>query len=236
MCCCGPRCVAVGMRSGRSVRSHTIQRIPRNLHGPDAGRRSCRTPAAPMTEAGVDFPCCSSGRVTSSPNPRRTPMADFAALVFAVLSILVFIGSAIWFWVQAPDTVASHFDASGQPDDWSSKANTLGLLVPIGVGIPALFSIRWIWEKLPSSIVNIPFKDYWLNSGERASLYDCLMQFMRFTGGALALLLTSVLVMIMREGRGATMPTGMTFLPTGVFLIITAAALINLVRRLRPPR
>ena len=163
-------------------------------------------------------------------------MADFAALVFAVLSILVFIGSAIWFWVQAPDTVASHFDASGQPDDWSSKANTLGLLVPIGVGIPALFSIRWIWEKLPSSIVNIPFKDYWLNSGERAYLYDCLMQFMRFTGGALALLLTSVLVMIMREGRGATMPTGMTFLPTGVFLIIAAAALINLVLRLRPPR
>lgn len=160
-------------------------------------------------------------------------MADFAALVFAVLSILVFIGSAIWFWVQAPETVASHFDASGQPDDWSSKASTLGWLVPIGVGIPVLFSIRWIWEKLPASIVNIPFKDYWLNNGERAYLYDCLMQFMRFTGGALALLLTSVLVMVMREGREAT---GMTFLPTGVFLIITAAALINLVRRLRPPR
>src|SRR5699024_2164074 len=72
----------------------------------------------------------------------------------------------------------------------------------------------------------------WLNNGERAYLYDCLMQFMRFTGGALALLLTPVLVMVMREGRGAT---GVTFLPTGVFLISTAAALINLVRRLRPP-
>ena len=62
------------------------------------------------------------------------------------------------------------------------------------------------------------------------------MEFMRIIGGTTALLLTSALVMIMREGRGATMPTGMTFLPTGVFLIITAAALINLVRRLRPPR
>ncbi|TGD10705.1 DUF1648 domain-containing protein [Brevibacterium sp. S111] len=163
-------------------------------------------------------------------------MGEFAALVFAVVSVLVFIGFAVWFWVQAPDTVASHFDSSGQPDDWSSKAGTLGWLVPIGVGLPLLFSSRWIWEKLPSSIINIPFKDYWLNSGEHTYLYDCLMQFMRITGGALALLLTSVLVMIMREGRGATMPTGMTFIPTGVFLIITAAALINLVRRLSPPR
>lgn len=156
--------------------------------------------------------------------------------MFVALSILVFIGTAVWFWIQSPDTVASHFDSSGQPDDWSSKAGTLGWLVPIGVGIPVLFSIRWIWEKLPISLINIPFKDYWLERGERTYLFDCVMEFMRIIGGTAALLLTSALVMIMREGRGATMPTGMTFLPTGVFLIITAAALINLVRRLRPPR
>ncbi|WP_209371541.1 DUF1648 domain-containing protein [Brevibacterium renqingii] len=174
--------------------------------------------------------------MTSSAPQRQNPFGAFAALVFAAVSILVFIGTAVWFWIQAPDTVASHFDSSGQPDDWSSKAGTLGWLVPIGVGLPLLFSIRWIWEKLPSSIVNIPFKEYWLAHGERTYLYDCLMEFMRILGGAMALLLTTVLVMIMREGRGATMPTGMTFLPTGVFLIITAAALINLVRRLRPPR
>ena len=156
--------------------------------------------------------------------------------MFVALSILVFISTAVWFWIQSPDTVASHFDSSGQPDDWSSKAGTLGWLVPIGVGIPVLFSIRWIWEKLPISLINIPFKDYWLERGERTYLFDCVMEFMHIIGGTTALLLTSALVMIMREGRGATMPTGMTFLPTGVFLIITAAALINLVRRLRPPR
>ena len=174
--------------------------------------------------------------MTSSEPIRQSPFAAFAALVFAALSILIFIGTAVWFWIQAPDTVASHFDSSGQPDDWSSKAGTLGWLVPIGVGIPVLLSIRWIWEKLPISLINIPFKDYWLERGERAYLFDCVMEFMRIIGGTTALLLTSVLVMIMREGRGATMPTGMTFLPTGVFLIITAASLINLVRRLRPPR
>lgn len=174
--------------------------------------------------------------MTSSQLLRQNPFAAFAALVFVALSILVFIGTAVWFWIQSPDTVASHFDSSGQPDDWSSKAGTLGWLVPIGVGIPVLFSIRWIWEKLPISLINIPFKDYWLERGERTYLFDCVMEFMRIIGGTTALLLTSALVMIMREGRGATMPTGMTFLPTVVFLIITAAALINLVRRLRPPR
>jgi hypothetical protein len=133
--------------------------------------------------------------------------------------------------------VASHFDSSGQPDDWSSKAGTLGWLVPIGVGLPLLFSIRWIWEKLPSQPSSTSrSRTIGSSSGEHTYLY-------RLPHGVhahhrrrlLALLLTSVLVMIMREGRGATMPTGMTFIPTGVFLIITAAALINLVRR-RPPR
>src|SRR5699024_9058934 len=124
-------------------------------------------------------------------------------------------------------------DASGQPDDWSLKASTLGWLVPIAVGIPGLFSIRQNWEKTPASIANIPFKDYCLNNGERTNIFDCLLRSLSFLVLASALWLTWVLVMVLREGRGAT---GMTFLPTGVFLIITAAALINLVRRLRPPR
>ena len=172
--------------------------------------------------------------MTSSSAPRQNPFEATAALVFAGLSILVFIGTSIWFWTQAPDTVANHFDASGQPDDWSSKAGTMVVLVPLGIGIPLIFSIRWIWEKLPTAIINIPNKDYWLERGEHTYLYDCLMQFMRVLGGSVALLFTTILVMILREGRGASMPTGMSFVPTAVFLVIAALALWRIVQQLKP--
>ena len=170
----------------------------------------------------------------SSSDPCRNPKADRVALAFAVLSILVFLGTALWFWIQAPDHVASHFDAAGQPDGWSSKTETLGVLVPIGIAITLAFTTRWIWEKLPTSIINIPNKHYWIEHGETSYLYDCLMQFMRIMGGSVALLFTTILVMILREGRGASMPTGMTFIPTAVFLLIAAAATWRFWRQLKP--
>lgn len=172
----------------------------------------------------------------SSAEPRRNPPGEFAALVFAVVAVLIFLACSIWFWLRAPDVVASHFDDAGQPDDWSSKGSLLALFVPLGVGIPALMSIRWIWEKLPTGLINIPSKEYWLERGEADYLYDCLIEFMRVVAGLVALLFTSVLVIIMREARTATMPEWMTFVPTAVFLVAVGLAVWRLLRRLRPPR
>lgn len=172
--------------------------------------------------------------MASSSAPRQNPLEATAALVFAALSILVFIGASIWFWTLAPDNVASHFDASGLPDEWSSKAGTMAVLMPIGIGIPLMFSIRWIWEKLPTAMINIPNKDHWLERGERTYLYNCLMQFLRIMGGSVALLFTTVIVMILREGRGASMPTSMTFVPTVVFLVISGLSLWRIYRQLKP--
>lgn len=172
----------------------------------------------------------------SSVQPSRNPPGETAALIFVIASILVFLAFTVWFWVQAPDTVASHLDSAGRPDGWSSKAGLLGIFVPLGAGVPLLLSIRWIWEKLPVSLVNIPSKDYWLERGERTYLYDCLMQFLRIVGGATALLFASILAAIMRDARSATVPEWMTIVPTVIFLVIVALAVWHLVRRLRPPR
>lgn len=158
----------------------------------------------------------------------------FAALFFAVLSILVFVGASIWFWFQAPDPVPSHFGADGQPDDWSSKGENLAILGPLGIGIPLAFSIRWIWEKLPTAVVNIPHKEYWLQRGQRDYFYDCLMEFLRITAGGLALLFTAVLVQMEQVGQGKSIPEGLTFLPTAAFLVIMGIALWNLLRQLKP--
>lgn len=151
-----------------------------------------------------------------------------------MLSILVLLSVAGWFWFQAPDQVPSHFGASGQPDDWSSKTESLAILVPLGVGISVLFSIRWIWEKLPIGLVNIPHKEYWLHHGQRDYLFDCLMEFMRITAGALALLFAMILVASLSVALGASLPDALMLLLPVAFIIVTGVAMWNLFRQLKP--
>lgn len=170
-----------------------------------------------------------------SSNPaHRNHRGTVVALAFAVVSILVLIAVAVWFWIAAPEPVPSHFDASGQPDDWSSKAGTLGILAPLGIGISMLLSIRWIWERVPAAFLNIPHRDYWLERGNRAYLFDCLMQFMRITAGCLALLFAWLLIQILLTGLGLGVPALTIWVPTVVFLIVVGLATWNLVRRLTP--
>ncbi|WP_331712207.1 MULTISPECIES: DUF1648 domain-containing protein [Brevibacterium] len=45
-------------------------------------------------------------------------------------SILVFISSATWLWIQAPDQVPGHFNARGQPDSWTSEGGGSGCASP----------------------------------------------------------------------------------------------------------
>lgn len=174
--------------------------------------------------------------MTSPAQPHRNPPGETVALIFAIVSILVFFGCSVWFWVQVPDNVATHFDSGGQPDDWTSTAGLLWIFVPLGVGLPALMSIRPLFEKLPISLINAPSKEYWLERGEKDFLFSCLMELMRTVAGLTALLFASILVIIMREARSATMPEWMTLVPTAVFLIAVGLALWRLCRRLTPPR
>lgn len=55
--------------------------------------------------------CCQSDNMPSPAQPHRNPPSERAALVFAIASILVFLGFSVWFWVQAPENVATHFDS-----------------------------------------------------------------------------------------------------------------------------
>lgn len=170
----------------------------------------------------------------SSSQPRRNSPGEVAALVFAVGSMLVFTGAAVWFWIVAPEPVPSHFDAAGRADDWSSRAGTLGILLPLGLGISTAFSIRWIWERVPAAFLNIPHRDYWLEAGNRDYLFDCLMEFMRITAGCMSLLFAWLLLHMMFTGLGMQLPGATMWVATLAFLVCVGLATWNLVRRLTP--
>lgn len=171
-----------------------------------------------------------------NPQPRRlSESTQRAAVTFAVVAILVFAVLTVWLWSTAPDTLPSHFGADGQPDDWSSKTSTFAILVPIGLVLPLAFTSRRLWEMLPLALVNIPNKQYWIDQGETTYLYDCLMVFMRITAGAMALLMCTIVVQIVRTADGTT-PGWLVWVPTIGFLIVMIAALVFIINKLTPPR
>lgn len=88
-------------------------------------------------------------------------------MVFVLLAIF----AAIYFWsnyAQLPDIVASHFDAGGAANGWQPKsifflffAGAVAIAAFLTFGVPAIFS------KMPTGMINLPDKEYWLGPERR---------------------------------------------------------------------
>lgn len=85
------------------------------------------------------------------------------ALAALGLSVCLLLGSVAISHAILPDRVASHFDASGTPNRWTSRSRYTLELGSLGIGLPALlvgvfYSVRFF----PPSLINLPQRDYWL--------------------------------------------------------------------------
>jgi uncharacterized membrane protein len=73
-----------------------------------------------------------------------------------------------WYWNQLPDRVATHFGIDGRPNDWMNKGSATALLCGIQVAMPLfLFGIGSLLQHIPSSMINIPHREYWLHPDRR---------------------------------------------------------------------
>ena len=71
-------------------------------------------------------------------------------------------GLGVNYHPKLPDTVASHFNGSGEADGFSSKLTHSITMVCLQAGMVLMFLILgFALKKLPTSMVNIPNKDYW---------------------------------------------------------------------------
>ncbi|MFA6292865.1 MAG: DUF1648 domain-containing protein, partial [Victivallales bacterium] len=83
------------------------------------------------------------------------------AMVFLV-SALVFLMSVLLFSQQLPAKVATHFNAAGGADGWMTKDGHVISVLLFGLGISAfLIGICYSIRFFPSSMLNVPNKDYW---------------------------------------------------------------------------
>ena len=69
---------------------------------------------------------------------------------------------------ELPERVATHFNGAGEPDGFMSRAGYAAMMMGLLVGMPAfLIGITKATRYLPTSLINMPNKDYWLHESRR---------------------------------------------------------------------
>lgn len=104
------------------------------------------------------------------------------------LFLLLAVCASIYFshyYPLLPKVVASHFDQHGTANGWQTKERFFEILAGMTVlsaflvfGIPATIDI------MPSQLINLPNRDYWLAPGQRAASMQFLSAFFAWFGCA----------------------------------------------------
>ena len=80
-----------------------------------------------------------------------------------ILLLVLGLGQFAWYYPLLPEQVAAHFGPDGQPDRWEDKGSFLATLAVIYSFVVVLL-LPWavLLRHLPTSLINLPNKPYWL--------------------------------------------------------------------------
>jgi hypothetical protein len=71
-----------------------------------------------------------------------------------------------------PAQAATHFDLRGKPDAWMDRVWNSVAYAGLGVGLPLMiYGIFSLTSLLPTSLINLPRRDYWLAPERRAATF-----------------------------------------------------------------
>jgi hypothetical protein len=94
---------------------------------------------------------------------RKFPLLLFAVLLAAAAVLIRY------FAAELPELVAVHFDAAGRANGFMTRTGCRDFMLVSTLGVPLLIVIATslLPRLLPTSLINIPHRDYWL-APERA--------------------------------------------------------------------
>jgi uncharacterized membrane protein len=150
-----------------------------------------------------------------------------------ILLIVGFISHLLFYYPNLPETIASHFNASGEANGWMSKqffAIFEGIILLIII-LPFTLVPRQI-EKMPDAKINLPNKEYWLATDRRPETFRIIRIFLEwFTIGLLALFIAvNQLVFRANLNKQNLSDVGIWTI-VGIFLTFTIIWLIIFIRR-----
>jgi uncharacterized membrane protein len=141
-------------------------------------------------------------------------------------------------WAALPETMASHFGLSGEPDAFMSKTGFFVFMALIGGGtIALLFAMPWFLRRLPARWINLPNREYWLaNDARRVEGLRRLSWFLEWIAFATAALLAVATELALRANLSRTAFENGPFLVfLGLYFVFVVGALIQQFRTLAVP-
>ena len=158
-------------------------------------------------------------------------------LYLSVLAVAALLADVAWYYPQLPQQVPLHFNGAGQPDNWGTKHELLGVtLGGIAILVTLLMPSVYLMKVLPTSLFNMPHRDYWLAPERAAATRQMLMERMGWISCATLVLMCwlfhTSLHAVFRQPPEMASP----IVALSVFLGFTAIWLAELLWRFRRPR
>ena len=166
-------------------------------------------------------------------------LASRTALALLLVLYASFVTSLIWAASILPPEVATHFNAAGVPDGWMSRSTHLLVMSGFGFAFPIFFiAVFWSSRFIPSCLVNIPHRDYWLSPEHRAESAQYLIRH-SFWLACLAMAFViglNVLVVFSNQRQPVQLPLAWAMLVMGPFLCGVLAWVVLLYRHFQLPK
>jgi uncharacterized membrane protein len=139
-----------------------------------------------------------------------------------VAAIAFTVGEIAYRYPQLPERVASHFNAGGQADGWTTKGQFAGMWVAVIAMLAFMFGMTLVIISIaPAGSFNLPNRDYWLAPERAAATRRMVVQRMLWFMAALMLFIAylshEAIAFNLNPGGQLTVWT-----PLGVFLAFTA--------------
>lgn len=144
----------------------------------------------------------------------------------------------IWLGPQLPDPVASHFNANGQPNGWSSRSGfrLMHFLVQFGMA-SLLLGIAYGTKWIPDELINMPNKDYWLHPDRRAESLQKNGGVLVFIAGITSVLVAVVfqLVYVTNVQQNGQLPATSMLGPLVIYFLALGLAIWQALRNFKLP-
>lgn len=156
-------------------------------------------------------------------------------------SILVLVAVAVLriasVWDSLPPSMASHFAAGGQPNDWMGRGGFFAFYFGVvGLVTALLLGIGGLMRVLPDHLLNLPHREHWLAPERREGTLERIARAFRVYAFTTVLFSAAVLELVLRanlEGRG--LANGPFFVMLVAYLAFTGIWTIQFTRAFAQP-
>ena len=158
------------------------------------------------------------------------------ATLMLACSYLAGAAQIIVYYFLLPDTIATHFNASGVPDSWGGKtAYTITMLLVLTCMSLLWLLIAIVLKKVPVRFISMPNREYWFSEERRASTLSMIAKYLFLMGASTNVLLIAVNFLTFSANTHADvrLNTLQTTVSLGLYCAVLALIIAAMIVRFR---